>query len=86
LVKLGTYSIKIEAAREHGTHQLMTQELDFTKPQANKIQFILERWDKQWITSYDKNMRYSHLTPGSRPPGPKVVPQDQPMRHLRVVR
>ncbi|MEO8886904.1 MAG: DUF2271 domain-containing protein [Mucilaginibacter sp.] len=33
LVKLGTYSIKIEAAREHGTHQLMTQELDFTKPQ-----------------------------------------------------
>lgn len=32
-VGLGTYSIKIEAAREHGTHQLMTQELDFTKPQ-----------------------------------------------------
>ncbi|MDB5118112.1 MAG: hypothetical protein JWQ79_3604 [Mucilaginibacter sp.] len=33
LVKLGTYSIKIEAAREHGTHQLITQEIDFTKPQ-----------------------------------------------------
>jgi thiamine biosynthesis lipoprotein len=33
LVKLGAYSIKIEAAREHGTHQLMTQELDFTKTQ-----------------------------------------------------
>jgi len=31
LVKLGTYTIMIEAAREHGTHQLMTQELDFTK-------------------------------------------------------
>jgi thiamine biosynthesis lipoprotein len=31
LVKLGTYTIMIEVAREHGTHQLMTQELDFTK-------------------------------------------------------
>ena len=31
LVKLGSYTIMIEAAREHGTHQLMTQEIDFTK-------------------------------------------------------
>ena len=33
LVKLGTYTIMIELAREHGSHQLMTQEMDFTKPQ-----------------------------------------------------
>jgi signal transduction histidine kinase/streptogramin lyase len=39
--------------------------LDFTKPQANKIKFILEGWDKKWITSEDKNMRYTHLTPGN---------------------
>ncbi len=33
LVKLGTYTIMIEVAREHGSHQLMTEEMDFTKPQ-----------------------------------------------------
>ncbi len=30
-VKLGTYTIHIEIAREHGTYQVMTQDLDFTK-------------------------------------------------------
>lgn len=29
-VKAGTYTIMIEAAREHGTYQLMKQELEFT--------------------------------------------------------
>ena len=33
LVKEGVYTIMIEVAREHGTHQLMKQEIDFTKPQ-----------------------------------------------------
>jgi thiamine biosynthesis lipoprotein len=31
LVKRGACTIMVEAAREHGTHQLMTQEMDFTK-------------------------------------------------------
>jgi len=39
--------------------------LDFTRPQANKIAFMLEGWDKKWITSYDKNIRYAHLAPAS---------------------
>jgi thiamine biosynthesis lipoprotein ApbE len=30
LVKAGTYTVNIEAAREHGTHQLLRQEMDFT--------------------------------------------------------
>jgi thiamine biosynthesis lipoprotein len=30
-VKRGTYPIMIEVAREHGTHQLMTQDMDVTK-------------------------------------------------------
>ncbi|MDB5010980.1 MAG: hypothetical protein JWQ06_1769, partial [Mucilaginibacter sp.] len=30
LVKRGSYTIMIEAAREHGTHQLIKQEMDFT--------------------------------------------------------
>jgi hypothetical protein len=32
-VKNGVYTVMIEVAREHGTHQLMKQEIDFTKPQ-----------------------------------------------------
>jgi hypothetical protein len=36
LVKLGTYTIMIEVAREHGTHQLMTQEFDFSNAKKLK--------------------------------------------------
>jgi len=31
LVKQGKYTVYIEVAREHGTHQLMTQEIDIKK-------------------------------------------------------
>ncbi|MFD0750053.1 DUF2271 domain-containing protein [Mucilaginibacter calamicampi] len=34
LVKQGTYTVYIEAAREHGTHQLMTQDIVISKAQA----------------------------------------------------
>jgi thiamine biosynthesis lipoprotein len=33
LLKQGTYTVYIEAAREHGTHQLMSQEINLKKPQ-----------------------------------------------------
>jgi thiamine biosynthesis lipoprotein len=33
LVKQGTYTLYIEAAREHGTHQLMKQDITISKPQ-----------------------------------------------------
>lgn len=39
--------------------------LDYTRPQANKVMFILENWDKQWIIAEDKNIRYTHLLPGN---------------------
>jgi thiamine biosynthesis lipoprotein len=29
-VKAGKYTVYLEVAREHGTHQLMKQEMDFT--------------------------------------------------------
>ncbi|MES2375874.1 MAG: DUF2271 domain-containing protein [Bacteroidota bacterium] len=32
LVKLGNYTLMIEIAREHGTHQLMSQDINFSKP------------------------------------------------------
>lgn len=33
LVKEGTYTVYIEVAREHGTHQLITQEITPKKPE-----------------------------------------------------
>jgi len=42
LVKQGAYTIYIEAAREHGSHQLMTQEIDVKKTQHVDIHGNLE--------------------------------------------
>lgn len=38
--------------------------LDFARPEANKVQYQLEGWDKQWITTYLKSVRYSNLPHG----------------------
>ena len=38
--------------------------LDFTRPEANRIQYKLEGWDTKWITTYAKSVRYSNLPPG----------------------
>lgn len=38
--------------------------LDFTRPQANKIQYQLEGWDPHWFTSSSKTVRYSNLPSG----------------------
>lgn len=38
--------------------------LDYTRPEANVIQYKLEGWDKKWIYTYVKSARYSHLPPG----------------------
>lgn len=39
--------------------------LDYTRPEANRIQYTLEGWDTKWITTYTKSVRYSHLPPGN---------------------
>lgn len=39
--------------------------LDYTRPEANNIQYKLEGWDKNWITTYAKSVRYSNLPPGT---------------------
>ena len=39
--------------------------LDFTLPQANKVQYKLEGWDKDWVTSYNKKIIYSNLPAGT---------------------
>lgn len=38
--------------------------LDFTRPEANKIQYRLENWDPHWVTTQAKTVRYSNLSPG----------------------
>lgn len=38
--------------------------LDFTRPEANKIQYKLEGWDAGWITTDIKTVRYANLSPG----------------------
>ncbi len=38
---------------------------DYTRPEANKIQYMLEGWDKQWITTHQKSTRYSNLPHGN---------------------
>jgi ligand-binding sensor domain-containing protein len=39
--------------------------LDFTRPDANKVQYILEGWDRYPLTTNYKFVRYANLTPGT---------------------
>ena len=38
--------------------------LDYTRPEANRIQYILEGWDNNWVTTNLRSARYSNLPPG----------------------
>ena len=38
--------------------------LDFTRPEANNIQYMLQGWDAGWINADNNSARYSNLTPG----------------------
>ena len=38
--------------------------LDYTRPQANKIQYRLIGWNDKWVTTYNKQIRYGKLLPG----------------------
>ena len=37
--------------------------LDFTRPQANRVRYILEHWDKNWNNAEDE-VHYANLPPG----------------------
>ncbi len=37
---------------------------DYTHPDANQIQYMLEGWENEFITTSTKNARYSNLPPG----------------------
>ena len=38
--------------------------LDYSRPEANKIQYMLEGWDDNWVTTSVKFVRYANLLPG----------------------
>ncbi|MEP6675619.1 MAG: two-component regulator propeller domain-containing protein [Ferruginibacter sp.] len=38
--------------------------LDYTRPEANKMQYTLEGWDDDWINTKSAAVRYSNLLPG----------------------
>jgi len=38
--------------------------LDFTRPEANNIQYMLEGWDDNWVTTSVKFVRFANLLPG----------------------
>lgn len=38
--------------------------LDYTRPVANKILYMLQGWDDKWIASDSRNARYANLPPG----------------------
>ena len=38
--------------------------LDYTRPEANKVQYFLEGWDADWVISDNHTARYSNLPPG----------------------
>jgi signal transduction histidine kinase/ligand-binding sensor domain-containing protein len=39
--------------------------LDYTRPEANKVQYMLEGWDPNPVITKNKNARYTNLTPGN---------------------
>jgi signal transduction histidine kinase/ligand-binding sensor domain-containing protein len=38
--------------------------LNYTRPEANRFQYMLRGWDKGWIVSENKSARYANLPPG----------------------
>ena len=39
--------------------------LDFTRPEANNIRYMLQGWDAGWIAADSRSARYGNLPPGS---------------------
>ncbi len=66
LVKQGPYTVYIEAAREHGTHQLMSQEINLKKPQHYEITDNIEVSSAS-LDYRKKQMEINYLTQKTNP-------------------
>ena len=38
--------------------------LDYTRPDANRIMYMLKNWDAGWVSTFNKSARYANLPPG----------------------
>ncbi|MES2774977.1 MAG: two-component regulator propeller domain-containing protein [Bacteroidota bacterium] len=54
----------ITVTHDHNDFNFQFAALDYTRPEANKMQYMLENWDGNWITTAAKSVRYSNLLPG----------------------
>jgi signal transduction histidine kinase/ligand-binding sensor domain-containing protein len=55
---------EIKVNHDQNDFQFQFAALDYTRPEANQFKYILEGWDTDWITSENKSVRYSNLSPG----------------------
>ena len=39
--------------------------LDYTRPEANNIQYTMQGWDAGWVTADNRSARYANLPPGN---------------------
>lgn len=58
------YHSKLNLQYNQNDIELVVAALDFTKPEANKIEFFLKGWDSKPHITYNKQIRYSNLLPG----------------------
>jgi len=54
----------IRVAYDNNDFNFRFAALDYTRPEANKVQYILEGWEKSWVTTSAKSVRYANLLPG----------------------
>jgi signal transduction histidine kinase/ligand-binding sensor domain-containing protein len=58
------FNNKIDLPYYKNDLQFQIAALDFSRPEANKIEYQLKGWEDKLITTYNKDIRYSNLLPG----------------------
>ncbi|GAA4320000.1 ligand-binding sensor domain-containing protein [Flaviaesturariibacter amylovorans] len=60
----GTPGAGVELGFRENTLAFRFAALDFTRPLANKLQYRLEGWDPDWVSTTNRTVRYANLPPG----------------------
>ncbi len=58
-----THAIRVPYNKNDFSFQFAA--LDYTRAEANKVQYMLKGWDAGWITTLVKSARYANLPPGN---------------------
>ncbi len=56
---------KISVSHENNDFNFLFAALDYSRPEANGISYILEGWDAGWIHTQNRSARYANLPPGN---------------------